>query len=202
MRGGRENGVGAVRDWRERADWWEKVANCSGRKIPRGGALYEWSTIRLAIRIELPRLNLADYYSNRRRSKMHRSARRHASLSIWQLLRAGCLNSCTFPVAGPGYAPRKSFLRSFVLSIPGRKDTSCRDEVVCTFWPCQFWKGEILHAVPPIGRTDNREKSLILANRNQLAIAHRVADRREVTRKQVDHPPELVPSDYFLRAKD
>lgn len=44
------------------------------------------------------------------------------------------------------------------------------------------------NAVPPIGRTDNREKSLILVNRNELAIAHRVADRREVTRKQVDHP--------------
>jgi hypothetical protein len=26
--------------------------------------------------------------------------------------------------------------RSFVLSIPGRKDASYRDEVVGTFWPC------------------------------------------------------------------
>ena len=78
--------------------------------------------------------------------------------------------------------------RSFVLSIPGRKDTSYRDEVVGTFWRCQFWKGEILHAVPPIDRTDNREKSLILVNRKELAVAQRVAIRREVTRKQVDHP--------------
>jgi hypothetical protein len=91
--------------------------------------------------------------------------------------------------------------RSFVLSSARGKDTPYRDDVVGTFWPFQFWQGEILRAVPPIGRTDNREKSLILVNRNELTIAHRVANRREVTREQVDHPQNWFHRIFSFRVK-
>jgi hypothetical protein len=98
----------------------------------------------------------------------------------------------TFPV-GSGAGARKdlsiqSSSSQARRSLPGRIDTSHCNDALGVTWPCQFRKSEISYAVPPIRRTDNGKKRRILVNLQELAIAHRVAVRREVTRKRVDHP--------------